>query len=473
MTDPTADPLLRAVLSAGIPARSRLVVAVSGGPDSVALLDALQRARVGAATGWELMVAHINHGLRPGDAEADAEFVCRLAEDMKLPVEVLTVDTERIASERHMSLETTARELRYDGLHRIMDAWRGDLMLVGHTADDQAETLLMHLMRGSGLDGLAGMRIRRERIVRPFLSLSRETILTAAQRQGLPFRLDASNADPRFTRNRIRYEVMPSLRQFARDASARLATAASLASLDVDLLHQEAQAAEDCLRFADSAGTPWLSLSAWRTLHPALRGRVLRAALRSLHGHVTEIDALTVARLASTLLRAGDRYEGVLDVKGDIVLDIRGGFFRVVSTRPELSPPLSTHTLDVPGEANTESGRLSVASLERDAAGIPRALTVCGPLHALCDADVVGNRLTVRARRPGDRVHPLGMTGSRKLQDVLVDRRAPRRLRDRIPVIENETQIVWIPGYVLDNRVVIRDGTQRIAHLTWVPNPAE
>ncbi len=261
-----------------------LVLAVSGGPDSVALMHlAVIAART---TGWRLSVAHLDHALREESA-ADAEFVTAVADALGLPVTVRRTDVAALAARRGEGLEAAGRSARYAFLDELLDAAPpGALAATAHTRDDQAETVLLHLARGTGPAGISGIAARRGRIIRPLLGVRRAALRSALDAAGVAYRIDPSNADPRFARNRARAGLLPLLEALHPDATAAVARAASLVSADDALLSRLAASALAGRRCADG----WLD---WReTPPPAIGSRMLRLAAGAPAPSAERIHAL-------------------------------------------------------------------------------------------------------------------------------------------------------------------------------------
>jgi tRNA(Ile)-lysidine synthase len=455
-------PAIAALVDAvGIVPPGRIVVAVSGGPDSVALLRALVEA------GRDVGVAHVNHGLRGEESEADEAFVRALATEMKVPVMVRRVDMARAAG-KGLSVEAAARRLRYAALTEMLAEWGGDLIATAHTQEDQAETVLLNLVRGSGLSGLAGMGSGGEAPVRPFLSLSRVTILEALDEWRQPYRLDSSNSDLSFARNRLRMKVMPLLEQFNPRAAEAISRSARVLGEDAHFMEMEADRALAALRARIEPGSATLSRSGWLSLHPALAAAVTRRLIRMTLGDVLNIDERHIASIRDAV-RSGTHMNGRLP--RNLHLDVGPDLVTLRTSAPPPATLLTPVSLALPGSVVTEEGTLTALGPEEITGDqLARLLTVAGSFHALCDAGTVGNRLHVRSRRPGDRIKPAGSSGTRKVQDVMVDAGVPCDRRDRVPIVLNDSHIVWIPGLALDRRAAASAGTTHILHLVWRPN---
>ncbi|MGH2345714.1 MAG: tRNA lysidine(34) synthetase TilS, partial [Chloroflexota bacterium] len=276
----------RAVFRAG----ESVVAAVSGGPDSLCLLHCLHERST--ELGITLHVAHVHHGLRGSEADADAAFVEQEAHTLGLPCTVLRADARAYAARKRVSLETAARETRYAALRALAADLGADCLAIGHTEDDQAETVLLHLLRGSGLDGLAAMRPRRGDLARPLLGLSRSAVTAFCRDRGLTARSDRTNSDPRFRRNAVRMELLPVLKHFNPRACAALARCAATLAADADYLREQAIAALDTVLESGTAdGVVALKLGLLTALPPAMRSRVLRLAVERLRGAGAALSA--------------------------------------------------------------------------------------------------------------------------------------------------------------------------------------
>lgn len=461
------DTLAQAVIAAAIPVGARILVAVSGGPDSVALLDTLHRAAVMPGCHWQLRVAHINHMLRGEEASQDERFVIRLAKQLGLESDAIRVDTATFARQRRLSLESAARLLRYDALERLLHEWQGDVIATGHTQDDQAETVLFRALRGSGLSGLSGMRTWRGSIVRPFLTVTHETLVRTLQERGLGYRLDSSNRDPRHTRNRIRRDVVPVLESIQPRAQAVLARTAALLGRDADLLDIET---ERTLRYLDlqmSNNRLSASVSVLRALHPSLRAATLRRLIQHFGDPLRDVHQMHVDAVEAAI---GDSREGPQHglLPSGVVVEIAGGRLVLMRDVEQVESLLGSASLSIPGRLHLAVGTFSADLLSPEArADLQVFLAVAGPMHAFADRAAIGEELTVRPWKPGDRIRPLGMTGTRKLQDIFVDRHVARSDRTLLPVVCQGDTPIWIPGVVLSGAAAVGPHTSDIVHLIY------
>ena len=456
-------------------ASRRIVAAISGGPDSMALLLLLERLR--GPMDFELHVAHADHGLRGDEAREDARFVEASARDMGLPATLGRLDVRALRARRRLSVEEAAREARYAFLFETATGLGASAIALGHTADDQAETLLLHLLRGSGSAGLAGMpsiarlpsaeSSERIALVRPLLDTTKAETRAYCLLRGVMPREDSSNRSLEHTRNRIRLELLPHMERYnprIREALQRLSASAAL---DLDYVKQAAEEARSRLSVADDGGGASISRAGFAALHPALQRHVLRLAYRELtgtalglsHGHVEKMVRLSGGRTGAWVVLPG----GLRFTVGYDSLRLAPA-----SDRPPARPPIvGEHALSVPGETCVAGWRV-LAELT-PVAGDPAAR---GPFCAELDAARAGLSLQVRARRPGDRINPLGMTGSRKVQDVMVDDRIPAAERDRVPLVVSERGVVWVVGHRVAHWARVREDTGQALRLEFRPPAA-
>ena len=442
-----------------------VVVGVSGGPDSVCLLHILAGLR--GELSIKLHVAHLNHMLRGAESDSDAEYVAALAKRLGIPETIERHDVRAYQTLHHCSLEEAAREVRYGFLAQVAKSTEASCVALGHTADDQVETVLMHLIRGTGISGLGGMkpislwRSTREgveiKIVRPLLGITREETESYCAAHQLSPRRDTSNESPLYVRNRIRGELVPLLKSYNPNIRAALLRAARSAADDYAWLQQEASRVWAEVVREEPEGSV-LDTKAFAPLHPALKRHLLRAVLERLAGNLVDIEAVHIESMVEAMTKPAGKS---LDLPGGLVLSTEYG--RAIIGPVERQCPFPAldgeHRLQVPGETHLGGWRVK-ASVS------PQPIGTQG-WSADLDFDQAGNDLVVRSRRPGDRFQPLGMSQPKKLQDFMVDAKVPRAWRDRVPLVCSPSQIVWVAGWRIDERVKISGSTQRVLHLEF------
>ncbi len=442
---------------------TRILVALSGGPDSTALLHILRALH----DSQELQLAgvvHLNHQLRD-DADLDEQFCADAAAALGLPFIAERVDVRAIARAQKRSIEDAAHVVRYAFFARAAQQANADVVAVGHTRDDQAETFLLRLVRGAGARGLGAMHPRSGVVVRPLLEVPRSELLEFLDARRLPFRQDATNVDVGIPRNRVRAELLPLLAaRFNPRIAEVLAAEADLARADEEALGRTADGWLAAHPAALGSGRVALDRDALRTAPKAIAWRVLFRAMGMVAGGRL-IGVAHVRRAWEVVLGETDRF----DAPGHTVQ--RDGARIVLTGRPagtsgRLRADAGWSTfrsaLPIPGETTLPgSGWTVSAELVPSAAEIDDTDSSI----AIVPKDKVAGGLSVRSRRPGDRLKP-SAAGHRKLQDLLVDRKVPRTERDRVPIVVDALdRIVWVAGHAMDEDFRVSDPAQAVVVL--------
>lgn len=431
-----------------------LLLAVSGGVDSIVMLELL--SRIAGPLGSNIGVAHFDHGLRPTSG-ADADFVRELARKMRLKAFVGSADIRKIVEDGGGSIEEVARRERYAFLERIARRHKFNVVMTGHTADDNAETLMMNLLRGSGVTGLAGIpptrRIGSEVILaRPMLGITRRQVEEFAAHLRLAWREDESNASQEFTRNRVRAELMPVLRDFNPAILDVLNTTASLMR-DVDrYLSGVVDASLETVLVEETRQGERTSIDAMklRHLHPAVRGEVVQRVVSDTFS-IPPISSKTVERVLGLMWKdtgarasLGGRHEALRD-RDRIVFYLR---------------PVVVRDIDkefVPGD-EVEAGEMLLTTSLID--GKPTFSS--DSAVEFVAADALPEKLTIRSWREGDIFRPLGMKGKeKKLSDFLIDRKVPLDRKGEVLVVADGEAILWVCGMQIDERYRIGPETKR------------
>lgn len=435
-------------------------MAVSGGSDSVALVWLL--ADLASRGELELAgIAHLNHHIRGSESDDDAAFCRALASRLGLPIASGDADVPAEAKRDGVSLEVAGRNARQKFFQEVLSSLRATRVALGHTRDDQAETVLLRLARGAGAGGLAGMAPRRGPLVRPVLETTREELREFLRARGETWREDRTNLDRAIPRNLIRHDVMPVLRQLNPQADAALARAAEALRLDAELLETLANAAfMRCVK--TETGKVQIDAGELTRLPRPVATRVARYALET--ANPARSYGLEEAQAVCSFAAGGEGAE-----LAGLVME-RFGATVVLSTRQahqgQRAPAVDPFELklNLPGTVEAPFGTWTVTAEGPMPAS---TITDSGAARVMVDASDLGSHLIVRPRRPGDRLHPLGAPGRRKVQDVLVDRKVPRDDRDRIPIVTTETgQIVWVAGQVLAEPFRVTPLTKSVVVLT-------
>lgn len=426
-----------------LPAGCHVLVGVSGGADSVALLYALHHLR--PRLSFSLTAVHVHHGLRGAEADADAEFVSLLAWRLGVPCGVEKVDVAQRARREGISVEMAGRQARHEIFARVARAVGADRVATAHHADDQAETVLLRLLRGTGVQGLGGMAEKTElngvTYIRPMLEARHGQAVAFLRAHGLAWREDATNDDPTLLRNRVRRELLPFLEaRFSPAVRSNLTRTADIVREDQAWLEQMVAPWAQAARAPGQA----LRLRVLNRMPAAARRRVLGAWLLEQGLPVERLDVALWERCEAWRVATTAR----LSLPGGLLLVRSGGRLQVEQTRAAADVPRG---FDVPGPGEWRDAEWGVTLTAARATGFERKRERRpGPGRFTVFLDETrrgGAPLQVRTRRPGDRMQPFGLKGTVKVQDVLVDLKVPAALRSRLPVVTCGGEIVWLPGY--------------------------
>ncbi len=430
-----------------------VLIAVSGGPDSVCLLSILHV--LSEELGLTLHVAHLDHRFRGRESADEALFVAKTAKETGIAATVEQFDVPAFCRERGLSAQAGAREVRYGFLNRVAEKVNASRIALGHTASDQAETLIMRLLRGAGLPGLSAIPPVRANIIRPLIEVTREEVMEYLRAQGLEFVTDPSNVKSLYTRNRVRSDIMPVLRVFNPRIVETLASEAAILRDENEMV--EAYLAKVSpgivLHKKDGIG---IKRDTFNALLPALKRRILRMAVSAVGSDLNELsygqieDAIRFMTAAQTG-RAMDLPSGhIVEREYDTF------FLRPAAGRPEFHAELS-----VPGITMIPEVSLEAEAWLFDGPAETDDENYCW--QAAFDYDKIGLPLVIRNRKPGDRFCPSGMGGkSKKLQDYFVDQKVPRRRRDTVPVLASKEHVMWVVGMRTDERFLSGAGTKRV-----------
>jgi tRNA(Ile)-lysidine synthase len=444
----------------------KVVVAVSGGPDSVTLLHILYLLK--DELDISLHIAHLNHMLRGEESEEDARFVAGLAQSYGLPVTIQSIDVPAYRVRHQYSLEVAAREVRYGFLNDVLRQCGASRVALAHHADDQAETVLINFLRGGGTTGLKGIPpVRQGVYVRPLLSIRRFEIEKYCAENGLQFRIDSSNKEEVYLRNRIRHSLIPYLEEKYNPALVpALLRLSEICREEDDYLEARAGQVYAGALESEAPGRLVLRLADLACAGPAIRRRVIRMAWAAVagqegylsFGHVEEVMRLTSA--GSTGSRA------VLPGRVKAVRSYH--FLELIREENTTGVPYYLYPLLIPGTTYIpELDRAVRADLVPfDLRMEPKKLP---PTEALLDWDKLPDKLYVRRRKAGDRFHPFGMPAEFKLKEFFIKQKIPLAQRDQLPLVGTPEAIVWVAGLRSGEKWKIDSATKRVLHLKIVP----
>ncbi len=432
----------------------RVVVAVSGGVDSMVLLHVLYT--LAPDFGWELSVAHFNHRLRGRSSDADERLVRGTARRLRLPCAVASAEVRKGAEARGVSIEMAARELRHAFLARCAKSRGARVVALAHHADDQVELFLLRLFRGAGGEGLGGMKARsasptgeRVTLVRPLLEFSKEEIVSFARVRGIRFREDASNASAEFERNWVRQELLPKLRRRQPAVVKNILRTMEIAGTEADFISQAA---------STSAGR------SFSNLHIAVQRRLVQRQIQHL-GVASDFQLVEALRAQpGCKVSVGPGVELVCDADGRVrrvksePLDFDPSELRVELSEALFGRGRRSKTVEFNGL------RLSWWGVRRTKSFSPQR----APRREYFDADKIGSWLLLRHWRPGDRFQPIGMPAALKLQDWFTNRKIPAARRRRLVLAVSERgEVFWVEGERIGEAAKVTPATCRLLELRW------
>ena len=439
---------------------ARVIVSVSGGADSMALLSVL--CSLVPTYRMTLFVAHINHQLRDGEALRDALFVKRYCDGLGLPFHKADIDVRFLKRRTGMSSQLAARQLRYGALLSLRDSLSATHIALGHTADDQAETMLLRLLRGVGPAGLAGIPAGRMPFIRPLLKVHRNAIRSYLHSNGIPWVEDSSNTSRAYQRNRIRLDLLPEMGKYRPGISQRLHQAAEMLRADNDVLDERTR------DFAEHAveqkiGRSMLAIrrAPFVAAPLAMQRRLLRHTIDRLPGWEHASGFRDIETLVRFIVRCG-RVGRRLTLPGRLMAEWHEGAVLLWKAGTLPATPVFM-PLPIPGFLTIKRLSLSIAAKTLTLGQEWRSRTE--PYRVFASLEAVAPPLSIRFPRPGDRFRPLGAMGSQKLQDFFINNKVPRAIRPHVPLVIGCGEIVWVVGYRIADPFKVREDTRRVLEL--------
>ncbi|GAB4561773.1 MAG: tRNA lysidine(34) synthetase TilS [Anaerolineae bacterium] len=459
-----------------------VVVGVSGGPDSLCLLHVLKT--LAPEHGWRLIAAHLHHGIRGHDADEDAAFVERIARAWGIPCEIGHVDVPAIARERRLAVEEAARRVRYSFLGQVARQHGAASVAVAHHADDQAETVLMHFLRGAGISGLRGMLYRTpwgdyrllepqppaegelpRWLIRPLLDATREEIEAYCRQHDITPRFDISNLDQTYYRNRLRHELLPILETYNPAIRQILCRTAAVMADDYQVLRDAVERAWRTVERPALRGGIAFDREAWRALPRSLQRATLREAARRLRRTLRDVNFVHIDQAVRVAAEGETGEKATLPMRLMVFVDYGRIEVADEDARVRMDAPQVQATSELPCPGTLELGHGWVIECRPlDASELPEKWDHNPDRWAAwLDAEAVGDSPIVRGRRAGDRFQPLGMGGRWvRLNEFMINVKMPVDLRDRWPLVEGRFGIAWVAGYRVDERARIRPETKRV-----------
>jgi len=445
-----------------------VVVGVSGGPDSVCLLHILCSLKDQLAL--KLYAVHINHMLRGKEAEQDEIYVRELCGKLGVPLFTAAFDVKEISKKEGISAEEAGREIRYSQFRHFASKAGATKIAVAHNKNDQAETILMHIMRGTGLDGLKGMEYMRDGIIRPLLDIERKDIEDYCKVHQLNPRQDSSNLESIYTRNKVRIDLIPCInRLFHVDMVESIHKMCLLIKDDVDFIESSAAMHYERCAESDGEGGVRLDLSKLAAFHPAIRKRVVRHAIKEVKGDLKGIESVHIENIIS-LIKDG-RTGSETHLPNGLRAGISYGFLKI-HIRCDDKPFAFSEAIKIPGTTWIQPINSSIESfIENKGANIEDYSNIrYNSLVQFFDYEKLKKGINIRNRREGDIFKPYRSNGTKKLKEYFIDNKIPREERDKIPLVALGNEIVWVIGYKISDKFKVTENTKTVLKLIYKKN---
>ncbi|HEX3028065.1 MAG TPA: tRNA lysidine(34) synthetase TilS [Clostridia bacterium] len=443
-----------------------IVVGVSGGPDSICLLHVLYCLR--DELGIRIYAVHINHMLRGSEADMDQDYVRRFCSDKGIQLFERSVDVRAVSDAKGISLEEAGREARYQEFRTVAEITGSGKIAVAHNKNDQAETILMHIIRGTGLDGLKGMEYNRGGVIRPLLDISRSEIEYYCDQQGLSPRIDSSNLENIYTRNKIRLDLIPYIKKLLDiDISNSLIRMASLIKDDSIFIEGcVKEAYEGCVAEKDS-NSIIMDISKLIGYDTSIMRRVIRNAIRELKGEIKGIENVHVEN-ALELARFG-RTGSEIHLPGGLRIEKSYSNLKLKIANNKKKPSKFNKRISIPGTTSIPENGFTVEAALINTADIQTELKLYRQdgFIQFFDYEALSEGIYIRNRENGDIFKPLKSKGKKKLKEYFIDSKIPRELRDSIPLVAIGNEIVWIIGYKISDKFKVTENTKCVLKLKY------
>lgn len=430
----------------------KVVVGVSGGADSICLLNILKSLK---EYKLDLIVAHLNHGLRGAESDRDEKFVEKTAGELGLFYVSERADVEGYKSENNLSTEDAARQLRYRFFQKLLKEKQAHKIATAHNLEDQAETVLIRFLRGSGSQGLSGIPPVNNNIVRPLIEITREEIKKFLISENISWVEDSSNSSTEFTRNRIRHELLPVLKEYNPRIAEVLARSTDLFRSECELIDIHAESYFDSIFTQKHFG--FLAMTeAYKEQHKALRYSMIRKCIEKLKGDLKAVSLSQILSIDEQIHSKNASSE--FSLPGSLMFSKGHGLF--VISESSFKNLNFSYRIDDFGESKYENEFTIITENSSDRTGwLDESV-------AFLSSKKIDFPITVRSFKPGDRFRPLGSKGFKKIKDYFIDQKVPRFLRKSIPVFESGGEILWVGGFRVDERYKVGKGEDQFIKIT-------
>jgi tRNA(Ile)-lysidine synthase len=435
----------------------RMVVALSGGPDSTALLAVL--AQIAQKLDLSLVVAHFNHGLRGAESDEDENFSRELSEKMGLSFVSAKMDLRK--RKKGLSPEDFYRRQRYDFLNKISEDYQAQKIALGHNLQDQAETVLLNILRGSGLEGLKGfLPMRDGKIIRPLMEISRREIISFLNEAGIPYRQDSSNENKRYLRNQIRSELIPYLKEkFNPKIEETLAQMAEILRLEDEFIRQHVDEVLKASFIQRQQNRILLKISYINRLPSAIRLRLFKTILESLNPAKNGFSFIHIKSLDNL----AQKCESGKRVDLPLGIEVRREYDDLIMERKKVCSKQMDYeyTMNIPGSIYIKERKFTVRSEITKKENVD----LNSKSKVYLDLDKIQKPVIIRNRRNGDWFQPLGMQGRQKIKTFFIDRKMPRCERNEIMLFVDQLSVIWIENMHFNDRVKITAETKNVLKL--------
>ncbi len=435
----------------------KVLVGVSGGPDSICLLHLFYCLRHELEI--SLAVAHLDHMFRGKESEEDALFVKEVCDKWNIPLYGKRVNVPKYIDKTGLSPEDAARQIRYAFYNEVRDKIGAQKVALGHNRNDHEETVLMNILRGSGIEGLVGIEPVRDFFIRPLIRIPREDIEAYLKKHKISYRVDKTNLEPNYFRNKIRLELIPMIKQnYCSNLGNSIRRLSEIARCDLDFLANQTQLAWDKVAVIES-NKVLIDVKGFMKLHEALKRRIIRKAVECLKGNIKDFE-YRHTELVLEFIQESDT-GSLIDLPKGLYGEKSYKYFILSTQSPQ--PAEFRYTMSIPGMLYIKEANIYVKTWVTDRNRQP--IIKNNPLIAQFDYDKIRDKLIFRSRQEGDRFIPLGSNFFKKLHDFFIDEKIPRQKRDKIPIVENNGDIIWIIGLRIDDRYKITNNTKKILYI--------
>jgi tRNA(Ile)-lysidine synthase len=446
-----------------------IAAGVSGGPDSVCLLHVLYSLR--QTLGINLYAVHVNHMLRAEEADLDEEYTVSICRELGVPLHVVRIDAAAEAKIKGISIEEAGREIRYREFRKFAKETGATKIAVAHNRNDQAETVMLNIIRGTGVTGLAGMEYMRDGIIRPLLCAGRDEIEQYCALAGLSPRIDSSNLHEDYTRNKVRLALIPYINEkFGADITDSLCRLAENAAMDESFM--ERYSGEAYIKALRDKGDGFVRLDndKLRSLDPAVRMRVLRMAVRDAAGSVKGLGSVHYQALSDLIVRGetGARSELPKGIRAVVSYGILAIYSKSSAEEQFRSTAAFSRKIEVPGVTHVPEIGASVTTEVVKPANIDNYGRLgYNPKVQFFDYDKLIEGIYIRNRRNGDLFKPLGSSGTKKLKEYFIDSKIPREARDEIPLISKGNETIWVIGHKISDKFKVTENTKNVLKIEF------